>query len=387
MKNKILITPLLRRSITWITPCKRSVARGKHSSGNSVGVKPTTGLVGRAQIPANRKYHLFGHGMFVAVYVSYTVYCAAFYRPFIPDAWINVAVWGWFLVFNIGLAYLNIYFLMPKFLYRRQYLIYVISLIGCLLWMALSLANLSDFLDMVYGSGQFLRTLQSPRLVIPLSFACPMAIALYRRRHNSLLRIHQLESVTIQSELDQLKKQINPHFLFNMLNNAMVLIKTGSMEASQVLTKFKDLLNYQLTFSAEEETLLIDEIRFLRDYLNLERIRRDRFDVDITIEGEIDDIRVPPLLFIPFVENAVKHNPESNDYLSYVRIRFRLADGKLNFTCINSMPGEPIPVNEHESGLGLVNIKRRLSLLYPEKHELSIEFQPDCFQVNLQLPL
>jgi sensor histidine kinase YesM len=322
----------------------------------------------------------------VSVYLAYTVYCAAFYRPFIPDIRVNIALWGWFLIFNLGLSYLNICFLMPRFLYRRRYTAYALGMSGCIVLMILSLTGSVRLLDALYQSGQFLSTLQSLRILIPLSFACPMAVTLYRRWRSYGMRISQLENVTMQSELEQLKKQINPHFLFNMLNNAMVLVKTNSREASQILIKLKDLLNYQLTDSAGDETLLTNEIQFLNDFLNLEKIRRDHFDFSVTVEGDTNGVRVPPLLFIPFVENAVKHNPESDDYLPYIRVFFRLNDGKLYFTCVNSKPAVTPENNEQEGGLGLVNVRRRLSLLYPGKHFLNITTETDKFQVDLQIP-
>ena len=338
-----------------------------------------------SEIRINRRYHRLAHTLFILVYMAYTIYCAVFYRPFIPDFPVNLAVWGWFLIFNVGLAYLNIYLLMPRFLYTRRFVTYGICLAGCLALMSLSMTLSACLLDALYRSGQFLSALQSPRIIIPLSFACPMAVALYNRHRSDRLRINRLENATMQSELEHLKKQINPHFLFNMLNNAMVLLKTDSKEASTALLKFRDLLNYQLKVSSLEETLLSDDIQFLNNFLNLEKIRRDQFEFEIAVEGVTDGIYVPPLLFIPFVENAVKHNPESDEYLSYVRIRFRLAADKLHFTCINSKPALPQPTEMQGGGLGLVNIKRRLSLLYPENHSLSIESQTDCFQVDLQI--
>lgn len=318
--------------------------------------------------------------------MAYTAYCFAFYCSFIPETGVSIAVWGWFLVFNTGLSSLNIYFLMPRFLYRHRYTTYAAFLLGCLLLMLLSLAGSVHLLNALYQSGQFLSILQSPKVLIPLFFACPMAVALYRRWQVYEMRIRQLENVTIQLELEQLKKQINPHFLFNMLNNAMVLVKTDSQEASQVLVKFKDLLSYQLADSAGDEVLLTKEIQFLNDFLNLEKIRRDRFDFTVTVEGDTNGVQVPPLLFLPFVENAVKHNPESDDYRSYVRLLFCLTNGKLHFTCINSKPVVVQETDTHSGGLGLTNIRRRLSLLYPDEHLLNIESGNDKFQVDLQIP-
>jgi len=102
--------------------------------------------------------------------------------------------------------------------------------------------------------------------------------------------------------------------------------------------------------------------------------------------GDTDGVCVPPLLFIPFVENAVKHNPGSDDYLPYVKVLFRLNDRKLYFTCVNSKPATMPENNEQEGGLGLANVRRRLSLLYPDKHFLNITTETDKFQVDLQIP-
>jgi LytS/YehU family sensor histidine kinase len=298
-----------------------------------------------------------------------------------------MALWGWFLFFNVGLAYLNIYFFSLLFLSRPRYVAYGACIVGCLALMTLSVALSAYLLDRFYQSGQFLNALQSPRIIIPLSFACPMAVVLYNRQLTHRKRIHQLENVTMQSELEQLKKQINPHFLFNMLNNTMVLLKTDTLEASQALLKFKDLLNYQWTVSSADKTLLTNDIQFLNDFLNLEKIRRDRFEFDIAVEGDTNGIYVPPFLFIPFVENAVKHNPESDEYLSYISIQFRPDNGRLHFTCINSKPSLPQSTEQKDGGLGLVNVRRRLELLYPKKHSLLIESLSNSFKIDLQIPI
>ena len=267
---------------------------------------------------SDRRFHLFGHLLFVSVYLAYTFYCAAFYKPFIPDLHVSILLWGWFLIFNIGLAYLNIYLLMPRFLYRHRYTTYAFFIFTCIALMILSLLVSVQLLEKLYRSGQFLSTLQSLKILIPLSFACPMAVVLFKRRQTGEMRIKHLENITMQLELEQLKKQINPHFMFNMLNNVMVLVKTDSQEASRVLIKLRDLLSYQLTDSVGNETLLTNEIQFLKDFLNLEKIRRDHFDFTISVEGDTDGVSIPPLLFISLVENAVKHNPASDEYLSYV---------------------------------------------------------------------
>ena len=174
----------------------------------------------------------------------------------------------------------------------------------------------------------------------------------------------------MQTELQQLKNQINPHFLFNMLNNANILVKEDPDEASQILGKLNDLLRYQFNDSTRKEVSLNADIQFLTSFLELEKVRRDH-------------VCVPPLLFIPFVENAVKHNPDS-DNLSYVHIYFTLHDHELSFRCENSKPSVPV---KREGGIGLANVRRRLELLYGSGYTLEIKDLATTYSVNLRLSL
>ncbi|WP_228442159.1 LytS family sensor histidine kinase [Chryseobacterium nematophagum] len=123
----------------------------------------------------------------------------------------------------------------------------------------------------------------------------------------------------------------------------------------------------------------------MEDFLNLEKVRRDNFDFIISKEGNLSGIQIPPLLFISFVENAVKHNNDS-EKPSYVHLEFKSDGDEIIFTCINSKPALKA-VKPHSGGLGLVNIKRRLQLLYPSSHLLKIEDQEETFCVTLSIKL
>jgi LytS/YehU family sensor histidine kinase len=145
------------------------------------------------------------------------------------------------------------------------------------------------------------------------------------------------------------------------------------------------MLKYQFHDSAQKEVRLNDDIRFLTDFLNLEKIRRDHFEFTVTVIDNMDGVLVPPLLFIPFVENAVKHSADAVN-VSYVHICFSLADHKLHFTCRNSKPLQPRKKSEY-SGIGLVNIKRRLSLLYDKNHLLEIGEDNTRYTVQLAITI
>ena len=202
--------------------------------------------------------------------------------------------------------------------------------------------------------------------------------------------IAQLKTATLRAELVQLQNQINPHFLFNMLNNILVLLRENTEEAVIILHKLSDMLKYLFNENTKKEVLLSDDIHFLTDFLNLEKIRRDRFEITISVENAETDtadsrISVPPLLFLPFVENAVKHSGDSVN-MSYIRLYFKVADGMLHFTCRNSKRPEPRRKNEF-GGLGLVNIKRRLELLYSDSYSLDIQEDEISYTVQLSIKL
>ena len=210
------------------------------------------------------------------------------------------------------------------------------------------------------------------------------SIELFRQWINYDRLISELEKTTMQTELQQLKNQINPHFLFNMLNSANILVKDNPEEASRLLTKLDDMLRYQLNDSTRQEVFLSADIHFLTGFLELEKMRRDNFEYVISKEGDVNNVKVPPLLFIPFGENAVKHNTDS-EKLSYIYLRFRVEQGYVKFTCENSKP--TIPVKKESGGLGLANIRRRLELLYGENYSLEIDETETKYCVYLHLKL
>jgi len=188
-----------------------------------------------------------------------------------------------------------------------------------------------------------------------------------------------------KTELEQLQNQINPHFLFNMLNNILVLVQESPEEATNVLKKMNNLLIYQFNTGNNKHALLSEDIQFINDLLNLEKIRRDQFEFDIIVENNAEKYNVPPMLFINFVENAVKYSKDAEN-LSYIRIYFGATENTLHFTCLNSKPEIPTPKNEF-GGLGLVNIRRRLELLYADNHTLNIHDDEKTFKVQLEVKI
>lgn len=285
----------------------------------------------------------------------------------------------------ILLAYSNMYFFVPKLLFRKKYLSYgLFVLIGMILSYyvheVFAWIFKPDLLPYEDDSINFF-TFSFMIMVLIIASA---AVKLFQQWISDAQLIHDLELAKTSAELEQLKNQINPHFLFNMLNNANVLIEDDPKKASQVLMKLSDLLHYQLYDSSRDKVLLTSEIQFLEDFLNLDKVRRDNFSFSISKEGELSGVQVPPLLFISFVENAVKHNNDSAK-LSYVNLFFDVSHTELHFRCLNSKPA--VKAVSKSGGLGLANIKRRLELLFPSSYDLKIDDNLDTYCVSLTLKL
>ena len=227
--------------------------------------------------------------------------------------------------------YINLYVLVPYFLLKNRWgsyvLMAVITNIAVITFLSVTQGLLFEVILPGKDPNGFATFINAFSGILTIGFvmAGSAAISLFMHWLRYNLRIDELESTTLQSELKFLKNQINPHFLFNMLNNANVLIKRNPEEAS----------NFQ--FTMEEH-------------------------------GKTDSIWIQPLLFIPFVENAVKHSFDS-EHPSYVHVSFKVDNDRLEFRCENSTPEVAVSKGK-VGGIGLVNIQRRLGLLYPGRYEL-----------------
>mgnify|MGYP001029355175 CR=1 FL=1 len=293
--------------------------------------------------------------------------------------------WAIYFISIDAVFYINLYWLFPRFLLKGRLMMYAFGVLLVSLVVIVAVAVFQIFTVEVTTTAVHSELI--PILINAISGVLAMGFTIAGMSAILLLRpwVDELQSATLRSELRFLKNQINPHFLFNMLNNANVLIRKNPAEASQVLFKLEDLLHYQMNDNFREHVPLRSDIRFLNDYLNLEKIRRDHFDYSITEEGEIDAIQLPALLFIPFVENAVKHNFDS-EHPSYVHLFFQIDNDRLEFRCENSKPAIAI-AKSRVGGIGLTNIRRRLELLYPGRYLLEVAETENQYTVTLKLNL
>jgi sensor histidine kinase YesM len=284
------------------------------------------------------------------------------------------------------LIYFNVYVLTTKLMMRHRTGLYLLSVaLTALVFVAPML--IANYLKMgINGHHSLLvLTLCTVSNIVKLSFTMVSVsvVMLFQRWVRNERHIAELESATLRSELEQLQNQVNPHFLFNMLNNIIVLTKKNPPEAAAVIRELSDMLKYQFRGFTKQIIRLGDDIRFLTDYLNLEKLRRDNFEFNVIADKDLEEITLPPLLFIPFVENAVKHNNDNRN-LSFVRLRFSMENNALCFECINSKPLQPALKNK-VGGLGLPNVRRRLDLLYGPNYQLYITENETIYSIKLNI--
>ncbi|MEN9611691.1 MAG: hypothetical protein RLZZ628_2505 [Bacteroidota bacterium] len=189
----------------------------------------------------------------------------------------------------------------------------------------------------------------------------------------------------LQSELSFLRSQISPHFIFNVLNSIVYLIRTKSDLAEPVTLKLSELMRYMLYESENAQIALEKEVSYLKNYIELQKIRFEE-DVEIVfnIEGVATMQRIEPMLLIPFVENAFKHGV-GLVLEPIITIDLKLSNDALHFVVKNKIVPEMAMNKDSSSGIGLKNVQRRLELLYPATHQLTIQNQENWFEVTLHL--
>jgi two-component system LytT family sensor kinase len=336
------------------------------------------------------KYRLYRH-VLIWVYLIFTEFQDASTQKQYSgnyDVYRNIIKMLLFLL----AVYANMYVLVPKLLFSDRYLMYLSALlmvIAAIYLLPNSIFNIYfdryRLPDSIRHPGVFTEIMPNVNLLGVAVFAST-SIKLFQRWKVDSTRMTDLEKNSLQVELRELKNQINPHFLFNMLNNVNVLIRKDTEKASAVVMKLSEFLRYQLYEAGGAAVSLHSEIRFLNDFLELENVRRDEFTFTILNESpqEMAERSLPPGLFLTFVENAVKHSADS-DQPSSVHLIFALNHNGLHFTCCNSKPAEP--AFTRQGGLGLANIKRRLDLLFAENYTLAIQDLPHEYKVELSIPI
>jgi two-component system LytT family sensor kinase len=295
------------------------------------------------------------------------------------------------IIIRNGLLAMLIYFnwlvLVPKFARRGKVSAYIISLLAAVIFYVL-LKNAHDVYQNGYVTGDvnktsfFYHSLYNFSIALfYLSFF--IALQLSKEWYFQQEVIRQMELEKLSSELEYLKAQINPHFVFNSINTIYFQIDKENVAARESLSAFSEMLRYQLYECNGTEIPIEKEILYLKNYIGLQRMRKDEhYTISFSVGEHVKGFSICPLLIIPFVENAFKHVSHHSDKNEIV-IQLEKHDNRLQLSVFNTKENKST-VNGHR-GIGLKNVQRRLELLYRDRHNLTINNEPDNFKVNLLL--
>ena len=290
------------------------------------------------------------------------------------------------------MVYVTNYILIPQLLYKKKYFLFGITFIAFVfgssvgkMWIEGQMMNNPPLFD-IFNRHFKVRFYDNviPHFLLVITGASFKLLIDYAR---SQRRLGEMAKEKAEAELNFLKSQINPHFLFNSLNSVYFLIDKENPNARQALHKFSDMLRYQLYECNGDKIPIEKEISYLQDYVDLQKLRREVNDeVQFDWSENVKGFSIEPLLLMPFVENSFKHLSHfGNGRKNLVKINADKANGEFHFSVTNTI--EYTSTKGPVGGIGLKNVKRRLELLYNGKHELQIKEDDHLFKVDLKIKI
>lgn len=305
------------------------------------------------------------------------------------------------LIANLGFAigvYINLYILIPRYLKRKHYVFYVFWLVVLLTASSLTIQlffiyPLRNILDFNEGLESFNPNLHSAYFFATLIYVVLTSFLKFIKEWIDLqdinLKIARIEQQKLEAELKTLKGQLNPHFLFNSLNNIYSLALIQSEKVPDLILRLSDLMRHIIYDSRGKYISLEKEIDFVNNFIELQKIRAPEYvKINYTTKGSIPSAKIAPLLFEPFIDNAFKHGLPGNEGQDYIEITFDFSNpGKIQFYIENNYDTMDRTLNK-PGGIGVQNVKRRLKHLYKQKdYSLTITAEKNVYSVNLQLKL
>jgi sensor histidine kinase YesM len=293
------------------------------------------------------------------------------------------------LAFTLTIAYLNYFIFLPRFLKHKNFWRYLIEFL--MPFTLLIVARLYLIRLTMVESPRF-DYLNSPLFVVQVTSTTLFIVIFVGMLRFAAdwfeleARKKEIENEKLIAELNFLKAQINPHFLFNTLNNLYYLAYSKADNTTEVIAKLSQMMRYMIYESNHPKVLLTKEIEYMQSYISLERMRlNNQIPIQFDIKGSIENVWITPLIFITFLENAFKHGVSDNNPKAWIKISIDLKGKECVYTVENSKASKGD--SNEKSGIGLQNVKRRLELSYPEQFQLKMEDRPDVYYVQLNLTL
>jgi len=340
------------------------------------------------------KFLRLGQGLFFIIWIFIF---SNYYRSNFPNS--NYTILVGFNIIALTLTWIiHVHLLIPKLLDKKQYIVYTFGIIILILFFAEGLLfaekKISILEEWAFFRERYYHSLQ-PRSfywygeqvgVVLVILLCSGLFAFVKKWINNLLHQSQLEKEKLQAELKMLKAQINPHFLFNTLNNIYTLAYMKADNAAPMVEKLSALMRYMLSECASKRVNLIRELNFLESYIELQSLKKtEAYNVDFYTEGICQKHEIAPLILINFVENAFKHSDIETNPNGWIQLSCVVNEKEtLQFTIENSK--REIPVKNGE-GFGLKGTEQLLALNYPEKHKLQMETNENTFKIDLVIQL
>lgn len=307
-----------------------------------------------------------------------------------------------YLSVHIFLAYTLIYFVIPRFLMKQRYwlaglLITLSFMVAAAMSAMLSIFVINPMRDWLMGD-QYVGPPRTTWITFFLSLMAGLrggitiggmaaAIKLMKTLYLKEQRNLQLQKENVQAQLQLLKAQVHPHFLFNTLNNIYSHTQNTAPVAARMVSGLSAILRFILYESSYGKVPLSKELELLQNYINLENIRySNKLDLHIDLPENTGNLKIEPLLLLPLVENCFKHGASQMLEQPWISLHITLHDAEMNMKLINGKASEAAS-NHQPSGIGIQNVRKRLELLYPGKHYFSITDDEDVFIVNLKLEL
>ena len=352
---------------------------------------------------SDRRYHrlerhfLFWLAVFVYHIVRVGMMMPAVNNPSVIRALVNYSL-TWGVLPNMFVSYLVAYYLIPKYFNRQRYIAFAISIV-LVVFILIANTIFRNYFDLnprvrsaigLSGGLAFfynfrpgiIRVFGNPPLICCLF----LSIKILKNWHLEQTKSETLARENANAELQLLKAQVHPHFLFNTLNNIYSFSLSQSPLAGTLVKKLSGMLDYMIHECDQPLVPLEKEIKLIQDYMGLEKVRYgNRLDMQIEINGEYKNKMIAPLLMIPFVENCFKHGASVMRGQQWIKLNLNIKEDQLDFNLSNSQP--PQTINTNKKGIGLGNVQKRLELLYPASHLLKIESAGDAYFVNLKVSL
>jgi hypothetical protein len=296
-----------------------------------------------------------------------------------------------YLLFIAANYYFNFTILCPVFLYRKKYAVFALLFLAGIVTAALLRVPLATYLSQHYfAPGKPPPGFQNYSSIHSLIFLYGQfawwqgKLIIDRIRFQKYIEV--IEKEKMQNELDFLKAQFNPHFLFNSINSIYGNINKSNSAAREMLLTFSEMLRYQLYECNTSMISIEKEINYIRNYIELQKIRKpENLAIQLQISEDVRGIMIAPLIFIAFIENSFKYVSNDEDKLNEVKISLARSNNQVFFKTFNTKENINGRKMIDHGGIGIANVKRRLELLYPGKHALTIQNDAHSFEVMLNL--